>query len=126
MNEQRNVTGAFPKLPEGNNDFDRLIQGLRRKNLKLNAVCTEILVRSQTELGGNGVPRLLVEATLPGRQPDHRIRILEVLRRIGAPLSPDDFFTVMALTSHPVARVALKATEVIVALRAAQPRAIPK
>lgn len=111
------VAERFPALPEGNSPFDRMIQGLRRKDPELNEICTDILVRLQTEGGGNAVPRLLVEAMLPGRQPDHRIRILEVVRRIGAPLSADDFFTAMALTSHPVERVALKATELIVALR---------
>ena len=117
MNEQRNVAGAFPKLPEGKNNFDRMIQGLRRKDPELNEICTDILVRAQTEGGANGVPFLLVEAMLPGRKPDHRIRILEVVRRIGAPLSPDDFLMVMALTNHSVERVALKATELIAELR---------
>lgn len=120
MNEGSNSSpGAsdFPDIPEGKNGFDRMIEGLRRNDPELNELCTGILVRSQTEGGVNGVPYLLVEAILPGRQPDHRIRILEVVRRIGAPLSADDFFIVMALTSHPVERVALKAVELIVELR---------
>lgn len=111
------MAGEFPDLPDGDSPFARMIEGLRRKKVKLNAICADVLVRSQTELGGNVVRPLLIEAALPGKRADHRIRILDVVMRIGAPLSVDDFFIVTALTSHPVERVARKAGELMVALR---------
>ena len=107
----------FPDLPEGENNVDRMIQGLRRKAPLLNALCSEVLIRAHVNSDANLVPRLVSEAALPGKQPDHRVRILNVIQRIGEPLAPDDFFTMMGLTGHRVEKVARKATEVIIRLR---------
>jgi hypothetical protein len=111
----------FPDMPEGKNAFDRFVQGLRRKAPRLNEICTDLLVRCQTEHGGNVVSPLLLEVMLPGKQPNHRVRILEVVRRIGAPLSVDNFFTVMFLIKHPNKLVAAKAAELIAELRPNKP-----
>lgn len=111
---------SIPELPPGRNAFDRVIQGLRHKDPVLNELCTDILVRVQTEGGVNGVSQILAEATKKGTNPHHRVRILEVIRRIGAQLSPDDFYTVLSLAQHPSSIVSLKALDLIVELRSAR------
>lgn len=116
MDEQRTMD-HYPELPEGKGSFDRMIQGLRRKDPELNTMCSGVLLRTHTEAGVNVVPRLVIEAASSGKQPGHRVRILDVIQRIGQPLGADDFFTVMALASHHVEEVASKAAEVIAALR---------
>jgi hypothetical protein len=60
---------------------------------------------------------LVNEACRQGKQPDHRIRILNVVQRIGEPLDADSFFDLMLLMQHRVPKVGLKAVEVIAALR---------
>jgi hypothetical protein len=107
----------YPELPDGDSGFDKMINGLRRKDPKLNAICADLLIRSQTELGANIVHPLVNEAVLPGKHPNHRIRILDVVQRIGESLDPDDFFTVMLLANHQVEKVAKKAVELIAELR---------
>jgi len=68
-------------------------------------------------MGVNIITPLATEAALPGKRPDHRIRILNVIQRIGGTLDPDAFYTVSSLMNNPVDRVARKAAEVILAAR---------
>lgn len=107
-----------PTLPPGNSNYERLIEALRRKDRDLNAYASEILFRLGTEMGQNKqlVPMLVRDACRNGRRPDHRIRILDVVQRIGEPLDAESFFDLMFLASHRVPKLALKAVEVIVAL----------
>ncbi len=101
-----------PTPPPGENKFQRLIEALRRKNPKLNASATEVFC----EAGKVVVPLLVREALGPGKHPNHRIRILDVIQRIGEPLGVD-FLDFTRLLRHPVQRVCEKAGEVVAALR---------
>ena len=87
----------LPPLPPGETKFAQLITALGRKDPRLREYATEILCR----LGKQAVPMLVEEAAARGRQPDHRVRILDVVQRIGEPLDAE-FFVVMLLLSHPV------------------------
>lgn len=107
----------YPDFPEGNSAFDKMIEGLRRKRPKLNELCADVLIRTHKEAGANIVHPLVTEAALPGKHPNHRVRLLDVVQRIGEPLGPEDFFTVMHLANHQVDKVAKKAVELMVALR---------
>jgi hypothetical protein len=103
--------------PDGDSGFDRMINGLRKKDRRLNERCADMLIRTHKELGANIVHPLVNEAALPGKQPNHRVRLLDVVQRIGESLDPDDFFTVMLLANHQVEKVAKKAVELIAELR---------
>ena len=98
-------------LPPGDSDFERLIEALRRKDPELNAFASEVLYRA----GNGGGPLLVREALGPGKHPDHRIRILDVIQRIGEPLG-GEFLNLVTLLNHPVTRVREKAAEVVTAL----------
>jgi hypothetical protein len=108
-----------PALPPGNSSYGRLIEALRRKDPELNAYASEILVRLATEMGLHKqlVRTLVQEACRKGKQPDHRIRILDVIQRIGEPLDAESFFDLMFLCHHRVPRLGKRAGEVIAALR---------
>jgi hypothetical protein len=62
---------GYPDLPKGKSSFDRMIQGLRRKDPELNELCANILIRCQNEAGANVVHPLVTEAALPGKHPAH-------------------------------------------------------
>jgi hypothetical protein len=106
----------FPHLPPGRSLTDRLVQGLRRSNPKLNAYCVLVLIRTHKESDTNLLPLLVVEAACSGKHPNHRVRILDVIQQIGEPLGPSAFFDLMLLASHPVEKVREKAVEVLDAL----------
>ena len=101
-----------PTLPPGENRFQQLIEALRRKDPKLNASAAEVFCVA----GKVVVPLLVREALGPGKHPNHRIRILDVIQRIGGPLGVD-FLDFIRLLRHPVQRVCEKAAEVVAALR---------
>ena len=100
-----------PTLPPGKSRFARLIAALRRKDPHLNEYAAEMLC-----CVGQPVVSLLVwESVIRGKQPDHRVRILDVIQRIGKPLD-EAFFALTMLLGHPVERVRQKAAKVIAAL----------
>ncbi len=93
--------------------FDELIDALRKKDARKNAFATAMLCR----LGEIGVVELLVqEANKPRRQPDHRVRILDVIQQIGTPLGPQEYFGITSLLAHRSVKVRVKAAEVLDAL----------
>jgi hypothetical protein len=85
---------------------------LRRQDDPNRSTATEILRR----LGPEVVPQLVAEASAPKLQPDHRVRLLDVLQQIRSPLSAGDYYLIQRLGEHPVERVARKAREVLRAL----------
>ena len=99
--------------------FDKLVKWLSLKDPRKNHAAATLLSR----LGRPGMELLVEEAAGPGKQPDHRIAILNVVVRIGEPLGPDEFFTLQSMLHHKVPRVAEKAAEVFAAL---SPGGIPK
>jgi len=99
------TTGTCPR-------FDQFVTWLGSKDAAKNRMAATILSR----LGRPGMEELVVEAVAPGKQPDHRIAILDVVARIGVPLGPDEFFALQTLLRHRVPRVREKAAEVFVAL----------
>jgi len=121
------MNGA-PTLPPGNSGFERLIEALRRKNRDLNGYASEILYRLRKEMDPHKqvVPMLVREACCKGKQPEHRIRILDVVQRIGEPLDAESFFDLTFLTGHRVPKVGLKAAEVIATIRPSAKSAVPR
>ena len=93
LDEKVNNMDGAPNLPPGNSNFESLIEALRRKDRDLNAYASEILYRlvKEMDLHKKVVPMLVREACLKGKQPDHRIRILDVVQRIGEPLDAEFF-----------------------------------
>ena len=91
---------GMPTLPPGKSNFARLIEALRRKNPRLNEFAAETLCH----VGKPAVPLLAWEAAARGKQPDHRVRILDAIQRIGEPLD-EAFFDLTILLGHPVERV---------------------
>ena len=104
------------RLPPGNNGFARLIEALRKKDPELNAFASDVFIRVRSETGTAVVPALVREACCKGKLPGHRIRILDVVQRIGEPLAADAYFDLMHLAGHRVLKVAVKASEVIAKL----------
>jgi hypothetical protein len=94
------------------NHFDRLVDDLRKKDPHKNQFAVDIFLR----LGGAVVPLLVEEATGPGKQPAHRIRLLDVVQTIGVPLTALDYHHVFQLGRHRVRHVRKKAAEVLAAL----------
>ena len=66
-----------------------LVDFLATKHSRRNAVAVYVLAN----LGPTVVPELIREAVVPGKRPDHRVRILDVVDRIGAPLDVSDWFS---------------------------------
>ena len=108
-----------PTLPPGNSNFESLIEALRRKDRDLNGYASEILYRLRKEMDPHKqvVPMLVREACRSGKRPDHRIRILDVVQRIGEPLDAESFFDLTFLTGHRVPKVGRKAAEVFASLK---------
>lgn len=99
--------------------FDKLVKWLGLKDQQKNRAAIILLSR----LGRPGMELLVEEAAGPGKQPDHRVAILDLVARIGEPLGPTEFFTLQSMLRHKVSRVAEKAAEVFAAL---SPVGIPK
>jgi len=104
------MDGMAP-LPPGRSRFEQLVAALGRKDPAMNEYAAEIFRR----VGKPVVPMLVREAVCRGKQPDHRVRILDVIQRIGEPLDMA-FFDLMMLLRHRVPKVRQKAAEVIAAL----------
>lgn len=104
------MNGTAP-LPPGRSKFEQLVAALGRKDPAMNEYAAEIFRR----VGKPVVPLLVREAVCRGKQPDHRVRILDVIQRIGEPLDMA-FFDLTMLLRHRVPRVREKAAEVIAAL----------
>lgn len=101
------------QLQPARTNFQSLIDALRTKDPEANALAAGILVRVRTEMGIDVVPALVREACGKEKLPNQRIRILEIIERIGEPLDADSFFSLNFLTNHHVQKVAFKAAEVI-------------
>jgi hypothetical protein len=71
--------------------FEVLLGWLATKHANRNAVAAAVLQRA----GAAAVPRLILEAASSGKQPPHRLRILEVIERIEGPLEPNAFMDLM-------------------------------
>jgi hypothetical protein len=101
------------------NRFEKLIKWLGLKDPQKKRAAGTLLSR----LGRPGMEVLVEEAAGPGKQPDHRVAILDVVARIGEPLGPTEFFTLQSMLRHKVPRVAEKVAEVFAAL---SPGGIPE
>lgn len=92
--------------------LDRMIDWLRTKDKRKNETAASILCRA----GEPVVEFLALEAIKPGKRPDHRVRLLDVIQRIGGPLGPADHYRISSLLKHRAAKVRAKAAEVLEAL----------
>ena len=68
--------------PQGG--LDLMIEWLRTKDKLKNETASSILCR----VGEPVVEFLALEVIKPGMRPDHRVRLLDVIQRIGGPLGP--------------------------------------
>jgi len=93
--------------PQGG--LDLMIEWLRTKDKRKNEAAVSILCR----VGEPVIEFLALEAVKPGRRPDHRVRLLDVIQRIGGPLSPADHYRISSLLKHRAAKVRDKAAEVL-------------
>ncbi len=100
------------EIDSGIAQFNFLVKCLVVKNTQKNREAAMLL----RQLGRLGMEALIDEAIKPGRQPDHRIAILNVVAGIGEPLGPTEFFKLQMLLRHKVPRVAAKAAEVFMVL----------
>ena len=114
-----------PQLPPGDDYFERAIKALGRKDPELSAYAAEIFLRlaEQPGIAHQIVPALVRAACGKGTRVDHRIRILDVIQRIGRPLNPNSFMDLTCLARLSGERVAEKVSEVIAVLRPSQPAA---
>lgn len=92
--------------------WDCVIEWLRTKNRRKNEAAESILCR----LGKPVVEFLIREVLQPGKRPDHRVRLLNVIQRIGGPLGPEEYYGIRKLLAHEVTRISEKASEVLTAL----------
>lgn len=65
--------------------LDLMLESLRVRDERLNAVVSELLTRH----GARPVPQLIRVAANPKNATGHRVRALEVLARIGPPYGPE-------------------------------------
>ena len=65
--------------------LDLIMDALRVRDPRLNDLAAEVLTRS----GARSVPCLALVATDAKNKPDHRVRALDVLARIGPPYGPE-------------------------------------
>lgn len=65
--------------------LDLMIQALRVRDDRLNTIATELLTR----FGPLAVRDLVIDAVRTTNRPDHRVRALAVLARIGPSYGPD-------------------------------------
>jgi len=93
--------------PQGG--LDLMIEWLRTKDKRKNEAAVSILCR----VGEPVIEFLALEAIKPGRRPNHRVRLLDVIQRIGRPLGPADHYHISSLLKHRVAKVRDKAAEVL-------------
>ena len=106
MNECISREEQIPAGPDTHR-FEKLVKWLGLKDPQKNRAAVTLLSR----LGRPGMELLVEEAAGPGKQPDHRVAILDVVARIGEPLGPTEFFTLQSMLRHKVPRVAEKAAE---------------
>ena len=111
------MDGRQIKLPSGKDAFQRMINALGKDDPPLNAFAEELVYRAaQVVDPAKMAYDLLLEAAANNRRAEHRIRILNLVLRIGAPLNADACMAVIYLCSHRDERVARKAGEVFMRL----------
>lgn len=108
-NTFREAAAQLHSLPA---DFGHLVGQLARKNPQQN----EAAAKALRQMGGSAVTRLVKEAAGPGKQPDHRLRILDVVIAIGEPLGFVEDVHLDKLLYGKVPRVRQKALEVCLLL----------
>jgi hypothetical protein len=93
--------------------MDLLLEALRVGNEEMNALAAELIVRC----GDSPVRRLVLMAADPTNRPQYRVRILNVIRRIGIASNPDLFFDLSRLATDKHAEVRYAAVQLIATLR---------
>lgn len=94
-------------------DQPRLLVGyLSTDNKERNELAAKVFIGA----GAAVVPMLVREAVARGKRPQHRIRLLDIIARIGAPLGVDDWMTLFSGTAMYTGPVREKIVEVIVRL----------
>lgn len=103
-------------------DQPRLLVGyLSTDNKERNELAAKVFVGA----GAAVVPMLVREAIVRGKRPQHRIRLLEIIARIGAPLDVSDWMTLLSGTGIYPGPVRMKIAEVLVRLGRAKEFASP-
>jgi hypothetical protein len=87
---------------------DLFVAALRVNDGHLNALAAELLVRS----GRGALPRLTREACDRGNRPGHRVRLLDVISRIGPPFG-EAFFDLHLLLRERSPKVREAANELL-------------
>ena len=77
-------------------------------------------------IGQPVVEYLIKEAIKPGKQPEHRVRLLDLVRQIGRPLGVDEFFGLQQLLQDDSPAVRQKAEETFLALSPGGPPKSPE
>jgi hypothetical protein len=106
-----------PRPGEGR--FDTLVRLLGSKDPQTRQEAAAML----RQVGKPVAPPLVIEAIKPGKRPQHRIAILDVVQQIGGPLGPDDMFRLQDLLRHRDPAVCRKAEQVIMSMA---PGGMPK
>ena len=102
---------AWEDLRPGEGRFGMLVRWLGLKDTAKKEKAVEMLCR----VGKPVTPLLVCEATKPGKRSQHRVAILDVVRRIGGPFELDEVFALQSLLRHRVPAVRQKAEETIMA-----------
>ena len=91
--------------------FDMLIQGLYGSDADERDRALVTFAR----LGERAIPLLVAQAVKPGLLPHQRVRILDVIQKIGGPLGVDEFFAIHTLLTHRSKHVRIRTAGVMVA-----------
>jgi hypothetical protein len=94
-------------------NFDRMIQWLDGED----EVNRERAVTILCQLGQPVVELLIQEAMATDKRPAHRLRILDIVQRIGEPLGVGGFLGILPLLQDPTPSIRQKVAEMLVALR---------
>lgn len=81
----------------------------------------ELAVRVLVGMGADALPFLVREAVCPGKLPDHRIRLLDIVLAIGGRVGVEEWFSLLTASAAYRGRVREKIDEVLLKLGHAGP-----
>lgn len=122
-----NGAGAAQPAVELNNRstpalmLELMFHALRVSDKTLNGIAAEVIVRC----GGQSVRRLTLEAADRKNSPNHRVRVLDVIGRIGTISDPVDLLDILNATADKNAAVREAASRAIWTLRQ-RPGSLPE